>query len=329
MKARGTFSKSLRGGGEVRRGPLTRVELAVLLLGLFATNAIFVPAAFRSGDTVNPTRAGELGSFVGGYVGTLLTLVTVLLLLRTLAEQRRAGQQQAFETKYFTLLRLHRENVREITLADASGRKVFVLIVREWRALVPIVKRVAESVGVELTWRDVVAVAYYTLYFGTGPTSTPMLRDELKAFGAAFTNALEAALDELTKREVRAMLKLPYQPFEGHQSRMGHYYRHLFQTIRYIDEQEATLDRYEYAKTIRAQLSAHEQALLLLNTMTPLGSAWWERGLLQNYKMVSNIPRGFFAEGEFPVEQLFPPDYFEANTRELLRHGGARREVVA
>jgi len=86
--------------------------------------------------------------------------------------------------------------------------------------------------------------------------------------------------------------------------------------IRYIDQQTIpTLDdakKYEYVKTVRAQLSTHEQALLLINSLTPMGYNWWDKDLITKYRLVQNIPEGFFDPvKEFDIALLFPTGYFE------------------
>jgi hypothetical protein len=113
------------------------------------------------------------------------------------------------------------------------------------------------------------------------------------------------------KTSVRAKRSMDFDPFEGHQSRLGHYYRHLYQTIAYIDRQRIPINRYEYAKTVRAQLSTHEQALLLLNSQTPMGQAWWMNRFVVDYQMVKNIPQDFFDSDEISLPALFSPGYFE------------------
>ena len=85
-------------------------------------------------------------------------------------------------------------------------------------------------------------------------------------------------------------------PFEGHQSRLAHYYRHLYQTVCYVDNQTLKIDKYEYVKTIRAQLTTHEQALLFINSLTPMGKGWNAKDLLVRYRFIKNIPDGFFDE---------------------------------
>ena len=86
--------------------------------------------------------------------------------------------------------------------------------------------------------------------------------------------------------------------------------------VRYVDQQRLVsfdaLKKYEYAKTIRAQLSTHEQAMLLLNSLTPVGRNWWDKNLITVYRLVKNIPQDFFdGETEVDTSKLFKPGYFE------------------
>lgn len=140
-----------------------------------------------------------------------------------------------------------------------------------------------------------------------------MLKMSLGSFDSNFVSMLE---DELNKAEVKEKVQeersFGYKPFEGHQSRLGHYYRHLYQSVCYVDKQTFPLDKYEYVKTIRAQLSTHEQALLLLNSLSPVGQNWWHKGLITKYRMVQNLPRDFFnPQTELDVNKLFEHGYFE------------------
>lgn len=82
--------------------------------------------------------------------------------------------------------------------------------------------------------------------------------------------------------------------------------------MRYVDQQKIDIDKYEYTKTIRAQLTTHEQALLLLNSLTPMGKSWWDRKFMIEYRMVQNLPRHFFdPASEIDLSVIFPVKYFE------------------
>jgi len=140
-----------------------------------------------------------------------------------------------------------------------------------------------------------------------------MLKMSLPTFDKKFIDAVDHKLNQAeTKAEFQSDRNFGYVPFEGHQSRLGHYYRHLYQMVGYVDQQTIDIDKYEYVKTIRAQLSTHEEALLLINSLTPVGKDWWQKDLIVTYRLVQNLPRDFFdSSTELDVSTLFEPGYFE------------------
>jgi hypothetical protein len=290
-----------------------KTEIAIFLTGLVLVNVVFIPKAFRQSYTVNAEGAAQLGSFVGGYFGAIFALGGVILLVTTLRAQQLASAHQDFENKYFELIKMHRANVEEIELVGESGRKVFVLLLRELRCALGVVREIAVASDQPVGQHELLQIAYYCLFYGVGPNSSRMLKMSLSAFDSAFIDEVEKALNRReTKDKFRDERKFRYDPFEGHQSRLGHYYRHLYQMVRYVDQTELDVDKYEFVKTIRAQLSTHEQALLLINSLTPVGHNWWKQGLIVKYRLVKNIPRDFFDPAtELDADSLFKPGYFE------------------
>ncbi len=91
-----------------------------------------------------------------------------------------------------------------------------------------------------------------------------------------------------------------YFPFDGHISRLGHYYRHLFQIVRYVVQQEQYLlsksEVLEFLKILRTQMSNHEQILLYYNSVAGVGDRWirddrnGNKNYLLEYRMIHNIP---------------------------------------
>lgn len=95
--------------------------------------------------------------------------------------------------------------------------------------------------------------------------------------------------------------------YGGHQFRLGHYFRHLYQTVKYINVQE-NIDyqtKYEYIKILRSQLSTYEQAILFTNCLSEMGKSWelkprinkklkkYEKQdfeLITKYNLIKNLP---------------------------------------
>src|SRR5690606_5079788 len=110
--------------------------------------------AFRSADTISPGGAGLFGDFVGGYFGTIFSLGSLALLLLTLQLQRRSSEKLAFEGKFFELVRLHRDNVSELRVQGVSGRKLFVVLIRELRAIIEQLREIDSRFSHSLTSRQ-------------------------------------------------------------------------------------------------------------------------------------------------------------------------------
>ena len=100
------------------------IEILTIFGGLIAINLIFFADAYTETNTVNPDTAGQLGDFVGGYIGTIFALVGVVLLYSTLKNQRVTTSVEKFETKYFELIKMHRDNVAEIGIGKDFGKNI-------------------------------------------------------------------------------------------------------------------------------------------------------------------------------------------------------------
>ena len=99
-----------------------------------------------------------------------------------------------------------------------------------------------------------------------------------------------------------------YKYFGGHQNRLGHYMRHYFQAINYVNSykpfKNKYLIKYNYVKTLRAQLSTYEQAVFFFNSISDLGIVWeidtifndYNNQLITKYNLIKNIPAEFILD---------------------------------
>lgn len=293
-----------------------RLELIIGVVGFIAVNGIFVVNHIKEFTRSDAEYSEHFGAFIGGYFGSLFALAAMLLLLATLRTQRESAERQDFSTKYFQLLTLHRQNVAEIELNRGliTGRKVFVQIVAEFRRALEVVKSISNNTAI--TRKQMIEAAFYGVFYGVGTNSTRMLSDALITVGIMKDAA--SRISEGLLRSKNSLDKGGVVVFDGHQHRLGHYYRHLYQLVTYVDQQQSSLlndeEKYEYVKTVRAQLSTHEQGLLLLDSLTPVGHRWWDEGLMTKYRLVKNLPPNFFDPlSEFDMSKLFEKGYFESD----------------
>lgn len=256
---------------------------------------------------------GTFGDYIGGTVGSIFSLISVLLLYYTFKDQIRNSKIQRFENKYYELIKLHRDNVDELVLSNEKGKKIFVVLLREYREALKIVKLVSIQYQRTVKREELIELAYMVLFYGTGPNSTRVLISALPNYTEDFIIALAGELIK-EKDNVRLNRGFSFVPFEGHQSRLGHYYRHLYQTISFVNSQTIlSLDeKKSYIKTIRAQLSNHEQAILFFNSVSQIGKKWQTESLILTYSLIKNLPKSFIDEKEeIDVKTIFPTLIFE------------------
>ncbi len=277
-------------------------ELVGWLIGVVVISIFFYALTFQH-SAADREAADHVGSFVAGYLGSIIALANAFLLFRTLRTQREALDRQSFETKFFFLLEIHRQNVRDLQVGGNSTNEFFTVVVDRAR-------KIAEIIA-DRGWENPYAAAFDYLFYGHEAWALQPERAlrRLESESGRRTE-MEHLLADLRREGL-------YQP--GLEYQLGHYYRHFYQAVCYADQQQFDQQtKYAYVKTLRAQLSNHEQAVLLLDSLILVGRDWGIReprnqSLIKRYHLVSNLPEDFFPKKQLDVKALFRdcPDYFE------------------
>ena len=232
------------------------ILIIFLILGLLVLIRLPFLEPYYGKGQIDPKKAAEFGTFVSGYIGTFFLLISIVIVLWTLSAQKKANQLQQFETKFLDLLKLHRENVAEMKLNNKSQRNVFVILRNEYQDLYSIVKDIYKEE--DENNKEKANITYLILFFGLGETSTPMVKDLLKKYDETIIKTIIDKAENYRKengyKELTYLKKFKldnYYPFNGHQSRLAHYFRHLYQTIKYIDNQKfLTNENKRYLRSV-------------------------------------------------------------------------------
>lgn len=312
---------------------------------------------------LNYTDTGQIGDTIGGIAGPVIALIAALLTFLAFWIQVKANIAQTsqfnkqdtdtkidrFENKFYELLRLHKDNVDEISIDGYEQRKIekrkaFVSMYREFRNAFFVTKikyeelRKSQELKVKYTDEKLLRLAYIFFYAGVGIHSEKLNKAMV---GDQFDNVLydkvntelkdiqenhktKSKSKSLPKLEIaelgKSMTPKSYRPFVGHLNRFGHYYRHLFQTVKFVVNQEDKLinetQKLEYLRTLRAQLSDHEQVMLYYNAIVGFGEAWITNKYFTDFKMIHNLPLpladfGITPETKFEKEIKDGMDLFE------------------
>jgi hypothetical protein len=264
---------------------------------------------------IDPTLANKLGDFIGGYFGTIILIITAFLLYATLQEQKKAFTLQSFESKFYDLLKIHRDNVAEMKLDPREGRSVFVILRAEFQDIYEIVKKY--YIKNDANNQAKANISYILLFFGAKNSGAEMAMSLLEKYDKTEIQEIISALSKIKTIGCCKYLKeytkmTDYQPFNGHQSRLGHYFRHLYQTVKFVDKRIILNEENKkyYVKTLRAQLSNHELALFFYNSLSDIGKNWRtgekgeKEGFIEKYKLLKNIPLSGF------TYELDPPTFY-------------------
>jgi len=321
---------------------------------------------------------GQFGDFIGGVVGTFFALSGTLLIYLTFKEQQNENRRISFESSFFEMIKLYRENVSELKYRKYKNsdyviyenREVlreifdeFIECYREVRKfsnskkvedylsakyakrLETITRKVNPNIDIiELARID---IAYSIIFFGLNVEGESIIRKNFqKKYNTDYyckllfyiklkphkreseryvkweeirnlkLKDLRIFIDELYKNRnhienadktilpVTIEFPLDYEKYyDGHQFRLGHYFRHLYQSYKFLNMSNHLKDKekYSYGKMLRAQLSTYEQALVMINSVSSLGMKWEylpekyenpkiKTNIITTYQLIKNLP---------------------------------------
>ncbi len=347
----------------------------LLILGLLWVSYL---NGYRTGGKINFTITGQFGDYIGGIVGTLFALSGTLLIYLNFKEQVNENKKSGFEGSFFEMIRLHKENLNELSYSKHKkkkkeryyNRQVIRKIYEEFTECYRETKKFSNEKNVDyylnkkyktylekikleknlnfnLIEISLIDIAYLVTFYGLGVEGEAVIRDKLKRRYSIqyYTKVLyflkmkpkrsnikrfelwkEVRGMELTKlhpliNELYAVRQNPVNKsnlsvyavdlkmetkyekyYGGHQFRLGHYFRHLYQSYKYLDNSEilSSSEAYSYGKLFRAQLSTFEQTLLFINSLSHLGMKWELKpeinkkgenmNLITKYNLIKNVP---------------------------------------
>lgn len=248
-------------------------------------------------------------------------------------------------------------------IKNTSGKKIFVTMLNEFEAIYLIATKIfmhkfntlnkAEQNNIKSQLqleRIIMHHSYFVFFYGLKIYKKNITKYEeadsigfLKKVLNNFVHELESKRDSHLKMGIKEhhtyyqtptsqppffrykslWLSFNYKPFSGHQSILAHYYRHLFQIVKFVVKQNKNIISYEqkrdYLRILRSMLSNHEQILLYYNWLADFGVQWEEKNLekrkikngnffFTDYRMIHNIPNDIVIE-DFELEKIFNIDY--------------------
>lgn len=230
-----------------------------------------------------------------------------------LNEQKNQFLKNQVESQFFEMIRLHKENVNEIVLevssksklekSNVASRNVFKHFLNEVGLIHQVLKYHFVLEPVEENY--VIGLAYHYFFAGLSLSNLnhPPSKDAFRGAFKDFRIILNRSNRQLGVGGIENQkLSFNYDSYEIHHSILqgyshvlGHYYRHLFHTVKFIANQDENFISYEekrrYLRVLRAQLSNEEQALLFYNWKSNYGKNWESdlNKFFTDYRMIHNL----------------------------------------
>lgn len=351
----------------------------VLAFGLYFTIEIL-----NNADTekVDYSKVGPYGDLIGGILNPVVAFIGVMAAFLAFYVQYRANKQvqeqfdlQKFESQFYEMLRMHRENLSEMKIEGyefetdfsgikknkikkiTTGKKIFVTLNVELKVIYTVLNKTFYSYykcnSEDLTDKILLFKQAYSVFFGGVTLYERKIEKISEEHSLLEENLLKDFVKELRrlrkkhekkgKKEIKNYLRsnikidsmasktlwmsFNYRPFSGHQSLLAHYYRLLFQTVKFVVKKKEEFITYEekrdYLRMLRSMLSNQEQLLLYYNWLAGHGDAWeikccnlnekYTRNnigykFFTDYRMIHNIPVEEVIE-DFNLEKIFNEEY--------------------
>lgn len=206
------------------------------------------------------------------------TFSSALLLWITLSKQRISYEKQSIENHFYKMLEIARDNSESMRSKGREGRYVFKRICDDFDEIYKTIDNYCRSYNGNENHpskSDKISISWLIVFYGLSSKTLPVLQLAISKISKVISSEQNLHVYELRKlsdvNDDNGWLK-----YDGFQSTLAHYFRHLFQTVRYINEQSILSydEKYHYIRTLRAQLNTFELMILFYNCFSPYGKEW-------------------------------------------------------
>ncbi len=328
------------------------IVIALLFLLVLALPAILTQPGwldFSDKGQIGDTIGGTMGPFIA-IIAALLTFVAFWVQYEANIKQRDDISIERQEAKFYKMLDIYSAMTNGLDVHGIKGKEAFAELVGEFTFTFFTVDEIYKTIICDKTklansnahikaivnefsedrnkYDEYITNLSYNLFFygkhymvvDIARPERTVLGEEIKkyAFGLNRTSGKRSFSDYVKGGTFKIQLLNPglsFPLYEGHSDFLGHYFRHLYQMVKYVSSLDDSLFDEEmktgYVKLLRAQMSDYEQILLYYNSLTEQGMAWnkkrgerfpEEASFISRYRLIKNWPPNFPMFGVLPVE---------------------------
>ncbi len=259
-------------------------------------------------------------NFITGLITPIFSLAGIFLLFATLSEQGKIYRYQLFESKFLELLRYQRENTAKMNMkiyieekepnGQPKGTKVektidgvrcFVEFKKHFEAIYKMAEEIRNgNESDKLSEKKSIRLAASILLYGVDEITSGQLRTNVNDVD---DDLVEAVIKNC--REMKSNDDSTYY-YGNNQARLASYFSNLYHLIDFVDSSKflSSAQKDDYVRTVRSQLNQYESAVLFVHSFTQRGRGWRERGHMEKYKIIRDMPQNF-------IYNIEPKNYYD------------------
>jgi hypothetical protein len=271
--------------GLIREGmPVSEIiAITFILVGIIVFSTIFIAAKYDSLNIWSSQHRdiNDFGDFLGGAVGSLWTLAGTLLFYAALADQRKDLESQkeviAMQIRE-TMNQTQEFKKQNETATEQKNEGTFFQLLRFQNEIVT-------SIVLEIQAVDF-ADGSTTIQKIYGRKSFVEYYDTYKRF---FNTQFDTyAQGNLSNEVIQLVIDTSYDQFyEEYQSDLGHYFRNIFNILKFIDGLPISYRTF-LLSLLLAQLSNYELALLFYHGLMSPNKEY--KRLIEEYGILATVP---------------------------------------
>jgi hypothetical protein len=235
---------------------------------------------------IGDTLGGIVGPIIGLF-GVILTFIAFYIQYVANNDQRKALFIDQFESKFFELLRMHRENLNTIRYEEETGLYAVKKLSLELQHCLTKLIKLNEN---RLSDKKIIDVGFYFFYNGIdNTTKNKITKDVLVSDEDENAGLLKLMFRELDTWKKESGSKV----ITDQESRVEIYFKHIYHMVSFLDNQKSklTTDEYKFfSDTIIAQLTTYEVNMLLYYAISEIGNHWFNPiNFVKEYDLLSKI----------------------------------------
>jgi hypothetical protein len=289
------YSKHINIYGIARKVGIFFAILGILTLPITLLTVIILKIFF----TIDIDFGEKVSTYVSGFVGMYIGISGIAFIVATFYSQYVQNVKNQIENIFFKYIEMHYENINQISIKNydrnkkginENGRSAFITMKLQLFELLKLIEELNKNEHINMIDDVIIDFAYLIFFYGLNEEWLSFIKDQYKDINGIDERYIQMCLDGINR-----MKGTDKSLGNTNQTFISSYMRNLYNAIQHIDNAHFLnkLEKYNYVKILRSQLSTPELYILYFNVRSRFGSEWLKNDYVKKYQLFTNIPEGY------------------------------------